>query len=103
MASRGVRQASGGVRQASFEKSASQVQSFLRACGRTYTLFEYPLGKLLEAKLLKQLLYSRTGGPAVKRYIITTAAAVRIESAHIKSHNPPNHRNEKKNRAGFSI
>ena len=35
--------ASGGVRQASFAKTALKVRSFLMAC--VYTLFEYPLGK----------------------------------------------------------
>ena len=44
--------ASGGVRQASYEKSASYVRTFLSADG--HTLFEYSLGKPLEAKLLKE-------------------------------------------------
>ena len=44
--------ASGGVRQASFDKTISKLRSFLRASG--HTLFEYPLGMPLEAKLLKE-------------------------------------------------
>ena len=46
--------ASGGVRQASFEKSTSWVLSFLSPVG--HTLVEYPLGKPLDAKLLKKLI-----------------------------------------------
>ena len=44
--------ASGGVRQAPFEGKKMQVRSFLSESG--HTLFEYPLGQLLEAKLLKE-------------------------------------------------
>ena len=46
--------ASGGVRQASFEKS-NIVGSDLSECRRTHTLFEHLLGKPSEAKLLKEL------------------------------------------------
>ena len=50
--------ASGGVRQASFEKTTSYyVVSDFSECRRTHTLFEYPPGKSLEAKLLKELVY----------------------------------------------
>ena len=44
--------ASGGVRQASFEKK-NIVGSEFSEFRRTHTLFEYPLGKALEATLLK--------------------------------------------------
>ena len=54
----------------------------------------------VNSKLLIGLLYT-TCGIAVKRYIIATAAAVRTESDHTKSHKSPNYRNEK-NRMGFS-
>ena len=42
--------ASGGVRQASFERTTSQVRRFLSAGGHTHKLFEYPLGKPLASK-----------------------------------------------------
>ena len=52
--------ASGDVRQATFAKATSQVRSFLRAFGHkhthVHTLLEYPLGKPLEAKLLKEFV-----------------------------------------------
>ena len=51
-----TRVASGGVRQASFAKTTMYVRNFLRACvhTQTQTLFELPLEKLLEAKILNE-------------------------------------------------
>ena len=48
--------ASGGVRQASFEKKKIVFRSFLSATGHTNTLFEYPLEKPFEAKLVEELV-----------------------------------------------
>ena len=47
--------ASGGVRQVSFAKNTSKVWNFSEGM-RTHTLLDHPLGKSLEAKLLKEMV-----------------------------------------------